>query len=858
MTKKSNHHPPRWADRFLEWYCNKELLEQLQGDVHELYYWRMAEKGHSAARRSFIWDVLRLFKWSNIKRKKSKSQKFNNMGIIKNYFKIGLRNLWKQRMPSTINIIGLSLAIGCCLVAFKWIEQVLVRDAYHSKADEIFLVTPTRMVEGDQKRFGFIPSDWSEEFALDASGIVDKTRVSYATPNVKSENKEWIDRVSYVDEGYFRMFDFKMIYGSGSSINDLGSVIISESQAKVYFGDEFPLGKKLEINGKTYVVNGVVEDEPNNTSLRNGIMLNHKIKEQEYEGLFRSWIFVQIDKKSQETVDRAFTQVMEKFNDTHPDNPYTSIQFESLNTMAHNSEEISGGLGSTIPIEPVILLACIGGFMLTLATFNYINISISMAMKRMKEIGVRKVIGSKKRQLITQFLIENLLLVVVAVVLGILLASAYFLPGFNQISGSNIDMDILTHRNLWGFLIALILFITIASGAYPAFYVASFKPVNIFRGNQNTSGKRKFTGALLTFQMTLAIVTIMAAVMFVYTNQMQLKADWGYAHQDKWGIVYPDGVSKSAIDKAILALPEVESISRTNDIIGDTWQDQPTYMPDGRRFETAYFHVGNDYMDHLGIELVAGRYFDKNLNSENEKTAIVNEQFMKSHEGEFEPDMIVNFDSIEYRVVGVVSDFHYRPFNTKIIPAIFIKKADSLSTIVSIQVNETDKTVMRAKLDAILDEIAPDQRHIVYAHTQVFDNYFDETIGMQNIMVFVAILAVLLSGMGLYGLVSVNISSRIKDFGIKKILGATGFELSRDVYRRFAWIIGIAIVLGGTISVYLIGTLLESFYAGNQQNIGPVPLIFGGLILISVAYITIYTQVFQVKRMNPAETLRVE
>lgn len=858
MTEMSKPHPPKWANRFLAWYCNSELLEQLQGDVHELFYWRLAEKGHSAAKRQFIWDVLRLFKWSNIKRKKRKTQNFNNMGMIKNYFKIGLRNLWKQRMPSTINIIGLSLAIGCCLVAFKWIEQVFVSDSFHSKSDQIFLLTPTKMVDGDQKRLGYIPSDWSEEFGLDASGVKDKTRVSYGTPMVKSGKIDWPELVTYVDAGYFRMFDFKMIYGSGESINDLGSVIMSESQAEVYFGQEFPLGKQIMINQKTYVVSAIIADAPKNTSLRHGILLNHKIKEQEYDKLFRSWVFVEIDESSRTAVELAFNQVMGQYNDTHEDNPYTSIEFESLNTMAHNSLEVSGGLGSPVPIEPVILLACIGGFMLTLATFNYINVSISMAMKRMKEIGVRKVIGSKKRQLITQFLVENLLLIVVAVAIGLLLAAAYFLPGFNQISGSNLEMNMLAHGNLWIFLLVLILFITVASGAYPAFYVASFKPVNIFRGNQNTKSKRRFTGVLLSFQMTLAIVTIMAAVMFVYTNKVQQKADWGYTHQDKWGMRYLPSLPKSAIDEAILALPEVQSISRTVDVIGDTWQDQSTYLPDGRSFETAYFEVSNNYLDHLGIELVAGRYFSAELTSENDKSVIVNERFMKTHQGNFEPNMIVNFDSTEYRVVGVVKDFHYRPFNTDIIPAIFIKKPDSLQQSVSIKVNTTDMASLRLKFEEILEELAPDDRHIIYAYSEVFDSYFEETKGMQDIMVFVATLAILLSSMGLYGLVSVSVSSRMKDFGIKKILGASGFELSKDVYKRFAWIIGIAIVLGGTISVFLIGVLLESLYSGNQQQIGILPLLFGGFILASVAYITIYTQIFQVKRMNPASTLRVE
>ena len=147
-------HPPKWADRFLCWFCNPKLLEQIQGDVHELFYWRLEEKGVRKAKRSFTWDVVRLFRWSNIKGKSGQTQKLNNVAMFKNYFKIGIRNLWKQRMPSSINVIGLSLAIACCLVAFKYIEYQLIRDAFHEKGDRIYLATHEAFEENEVATYG--------------------------------------------------------------------------------------------------------------------------------------------------------------------------------------------------------------------------------------------------------------------------------------------------------------------------------------------------------------------------------------------------------------------------------------------------------------------------------------------------------------------------------------------------------------------------------------------------------------------------------------------------------------------------------------------------------------------------------
>ena len=782
--------------------------------------------------------------------------------MFKNYIKIGLRNLWKQKMPSTINIIGLSLAVGCCLVSFKWIESNLVRDRHHEHAYETYLVTPTRTIDGDQMRFGVTALHVADILENDVPGVEAVVRYTNGYGQIRVEEARFGNYYTYTEPSFFEVFSYPLIHGDKSALDDPRSVALSESNAKAFFGDEYPIGKEIgiEIAGeeKFFVVSAVFENAPRNSSMRPGVLLNIlHLEDREDKLTTNAWTFILLDEEvAPESLQPQLAQIVEEKRELTPKSVYDDLSLEPLVTMARNSDQIASSFGGLPPMAPFILLTCIGLFMLLLSTFNYVNIATVMAMKRVKEIGVRKVIGGRRRQLITQFLIENLLLCTLAIVVGCLLASAFFLPWFNNISGGDLTLDLLGHQNLWWFLLILLVFITLVSGAYPAFYISSFKPVVIFRGGGAKNSKRRLTGSLLTFQMILAVITIMAGIMFVQTNRVNESRDWGYDQFSKLVVRVPFEQSYAALKAEIEKNPNVLEVSGSRTIIGQTFNSEKLIKGEEELY-ASFFYAEANYPKMMGMNLKAGTFFSEEARSQNQRSLIVNERFMRDLRLEFEEGLTIRKDSLTYNIIGVVEDFHYVSFSEVIRPAAFNVVPDSLLRNITIQVREGTTLAVSEELEASLETFDADNQYNFNRQDAIFDGHFREMNGIRNVMLFTATLSMLLSAMGLFGLVSLSISSRIKDFGIKKVLGANFLQLSKDVYKRFALILGIAIVIGGTLSVFIIGVLLDEVY-GYHEEIGIVPMSLAGLVLLTVAALTINTQVRQVKRMNPAETLRTE
>lgn len=857
--KEDLPNPPKRADRFLSWYCNPKLLEQVQGDVHELFYWRLEEEGHKKAKRSFAWDVLRLFRWSNIKRSTSQTQKINNIAMFKNYFKIGLRNLWKQRMPSTINIVGLSLAIGCCIVAYMYIESQFVRDDYHEKSDNIYLATHDAFVDGDIQRYGYLSIAISDRIGQDYSGVERVVKYAGRGISVKVDNRDFSEFAGFTDKGFFDSFSFTLIHGDERALDKPNQVAIAEGISKRYFGDEYPIGKVIKIRfgeeSQDFEVAAVFEEAPHNSSIRPEILLNYEwLKRNRDAKEINTNVFIELDKgvDPQELI-AGFQTLVPVQNGFNLEQKYDAIGLEPIETMAKNSNQIEGGMGRTPPMAPMILLACIGSFMLILATFNYINIATLMATRRIKEIGVRKVIGGKRSQLIMQFLVENLILCTIAVSLGCLLAASFFMPQFNDISGSEISLNIFGHDSLWIFLLSLLFFIAFASGIYPAFFVSKFKPVKIFRGNQSVGSKRRFTSVLLTFQFILATITILAGIMAVRANNSNESREWGYDQYNKIVV----GVSPAyyqPLREQVLKNPNVQDVAGSVNSLSRTWNFQSMKVGEVEMIGQV-LTADTHYPELLEIPLVSGRYFDKSLVSDLSNSVLVNQTFMDRFGLDNEHDNQVTIDSTNYQVVGVLSDYYYSSFQDGIEPAVFLAAPDSLMTSLTVLVKQGSILDVREDLEAVWENLGTEVPFNSHIQSETRDGEFEDTRGLRNVLLFTASLAIFLSAMGLFGLVSLNISERIKDFGIKKVLGASTLHITKEVYKKFSVILGLAIVLGCLAGIKVVGLLLDSVY-GEHTPINAMTLGLAALILLGIAALTIQTQMRRIRNMNPAETLR--
>jgi len=863
MSKKQLH-PPKWADRFLAWYCNPKLLEQIQGDVHELFYWKLSEEGPEVAKRMFIWNVIRLFRWSNIKRN-SKRQKQNNMGIFKNYFKIGLRNLWKQRMPSTINIIGLSLAIGCSIVVFKFVEYNYVKDNFHENLDDLFLVTHWEDLESNKGRSGVTDKVLSKEILASVPGIKYSTRYSFQQLEARVEKMIKYNSVLYVDPDFTDMFSFELLAGNPNALNSADYVVMDERSAKGLFGEQSAIDQKLELKiggeWKVFTVGAVYRDRPMNSSIQIEILLNYEHLDRYLSNTRDTWdtnLFIQRqDGVEESSIVSSMNELLPIHNKDNEVNPYTAFELEPLRTMANNSNEMSAGVGSSPQLAPILTLTAIAVFMLLLATLNYVNISLAMVMKRLKEIGVRKVIGGKRRQLISQFLIENLLLCFLSILLGMLFAHSFFLPGFNSIAGSSFNLNILSSTNLILFLLGLLAFITIASGLYPAVVASSFKPISILRKSTQRSGNRILSNIFLTFQMILAMVTIVAAVMFVHTNRVNRAMDWGYDQYDKLTFAIPGDEYKEAYRDYIESNPSIEDFAGTKSIIGQTLNGVQFKNGEVETYGEL-FSVGRNYPNLLGLELIDGRLFDPELDSDLENKLIVNSAFLERLQLTFDPDgTTIMQDSIEYSILGVVDNYHYADPGQKIRGAAMRAISEEEYSAYMVKMIDGDIFEQRDEIQASLQEFVDEKTVYIAVQSLLFDRFYDEVEGIGNIMIFTATIAILLAAMGLYGLVNINVTNHIKDFGIRKVLGANRKNLAKTVLSRFLYVLLIAILIGCPIAVLLVETLINDIQ-NYAPKVGFGPLSVSVSILLFVAIATLNIQIERVRKMNPSETLRAE
>lgn len=781
--------------------------------------------------------------------------------MFKNYFKIGLRNLWKQRMPSTINVVGLSLAIGCCLVSFKYIEFQLVRDSFHEKGDQIYLGTHKAFEDNDVYEFGYFSWAIGDLIREDYAGI--KNVVQYSTRSVQVElgDQGFSENGAFTNKEFFDVFSFDIIYGDKEALANKDRVALAEMTAKRFFGDVDPIGKIISVTlggeSHDFEVGVVYKEAPNNSSIRPEVIIHP------------DWFIGDADRKTlianfflelEQGVD--FTDVIGQLqslvtvqNGFNLDRKYEEVGLEPLTTMAKNSDRIRFGLGSRPPMAPMILLACIASFMLILATFNYINIATAMATRRIKEIGIRKVIGSNRGQLVVQFLTENLILCALAMVLGCLLAAGFFIPKFNVISGSTLKLDILNHANLQLFLVGLLFFLTFASGAYPAFFVSRFKPVRIFRGSESIGGKRRFTMGLLTFQFVLAMITIVAGVASVQNNNLYENKAWGYNQNDKL-VVNLSKEKFQAFRSEAMKNPNVLDVAASFNSLNKHWDFRKMKVGE-LEYEGQYLRSDAYYPEFMEIPLVDGRYFDKAILSDLTSSILVNEAFMKTFQLENFVGTTVTIDSTNFQVVGVLKDYFYSSFQDGIAPAVFKALPDSLLTTITFQAREGKMIELRDQLEASWTQIESEAPFSAHFQSEVREREFEDMRGLRNVLVFTASLAVVLAAMGLFGLVSLNVSAKFKDYGIKKVLGASVMALLKDVYKQFSFIMLFAVAVGSLAAVKVVGLLLDSVY-GEHAPIDLIPLGLAALLLLSVAAMTINIQMRRVRLMNPSETLRTE
>ncbi len=818
MVETNHIAPPQWPLKLLRFFVKKRYLEEIEGDMEELFYDNVEHLSYRKAKRIYTLEMLKLLRPILI-RNLEVLERINQYAMFKNYFKVSIRGLMKSPLNSFINVFGLSAAIGICVFAYAFATWTISTDQFHEYKNEVYLITFFADRDGVPQQFGRSPMPLGEILKQDFAHINKMCRVEDRNVIMKYRDYVFHERVRYTDQEFLEMFTFPLKYGASKSLRDVSSIILSEDMAVKYFGAENPVGQDIlmifgkdpagQTLSKVFKVTGVAKEFPKACTITFDFLINFENFQTAELGYdFHDWnsfvnaTFIQVNKPLDlKTIEHGMEKYRKLQNDAvQKDWALSSFVFEPLATLHIKSEHIRDDISrsSADNYTSIVYMCVIAGLIMILACFNYINIAITTAAKRLKEIGLRKTIGATRWLVIVQFLSENIVVTSFALVFGLILGMTVFIPGFNQMWQFDMDFKI-TDPNFWIFLTSILLITSVASGIYPSLYISKFQVVGILKGAVKFGQKNPLTKIFLCVQLTLACIFITIAVMFYQNSNYMMKRSWGYNHTQTMYAKVPDQAAYEELNALMLQNPNVISASGSV----------------------------------LINELLA-----KNMSWENP----VGQHF--------------TIDSTLYEVVGVIRDFHSYSFSRPIKPVIFRIAEKENYAFLSLKVRDGSEVETFKALQTSWAKLFPEIPFEGNFQEDVWPGYFKANRIYNIVWSVITFIAVSLAALGLYGLITLNVTGRVKEFCIRKVLGAGTNSIASNITNQYLVLFGTAMVLGAPLGYILTKLLFESF--PYHMPVGFSSSVIAVTILIMVLLFTVITQIRKVLKMNPVEGLKVE
>ncbi len=859
--------PPKWADKFLQWYCRPDKLEEIQGDLHELFR-RKSARSKRIAQWQFVWNVIRFFKLKNVRNVKPVNSFYTTM--FKSYLLTGMRNAISNRLTTLINVLGLSLGVGVAVTVFIFMDFMWHMDSFHSNKERIYEVVS--MVNENNKLvpWGDSPLMLGPFLSSEHPEVESTARVEFGGAAVRYNDVVFSESIWFVDPTFQQIFSFPVIKGDQLALKNKNSIVLTGPIAQKYFGAVEPVGQTLSLKfsdgSKQEFIVGAVLRLPENSGMRFGILLS---MEKFYDlGLkdTQSW---------RDLVDATFVMLkpghdiaelksgMDKYSALYNSNTTSqrggveSFDFVSLPELSSKSNVISSEISYGADPKGVWSMGIIALLLLLLACFNYMNVAVATVSTRLKEIGIRKVIGSGRKQIVQQFLTENVLMCTFSLVTGAMLSYLLFLPGINSLYPFEIPFMLSSGNTVLLFFFGLLTFIGLVSGTYPALYVSRFTPIAILRGREKFGQRGLFSRILLTSQFVLAFTTIVGSFVFIDNATFQRNRDWGYNHDRNIVVPVKNKTQYLALRDKVSSNQNIESVAGSADAVGH--QNRPINIDDlqKKKFQAVEYLAGYDYLETMNMRLKEGRFFKKEIETDNRESVIINESFAKHMNWRQPLKQSFEYDSVKYYVVGVVYDFHYSGFYNITLPVIFRVAPENNFRFLSLRTGPNKQAEVESFLKGAWKEVAPDDPYEGFFQDSVLEIFYRDNDANIKLLYFFSTMAVLLACLGLFGLVSYNITRRIKEFSIRKVFGANVLQIFKLMNRDYIMILGVAFLIGAPAGFYFVNTLIQHLYPEPQAP-NPLPFLVAISLMAATVAITVGSQLRRVITENPTSTLRSE
>ncbi len=884
---KNKKKPPRLANRFLRWYCRAELLDEVAGDLYELFQRRVVDKGIWKAKALYWLNVLMFLHPDYIR--KRKYHPTNHMAMFRNYFKIGWRNLIKQKMYSAIKVGGLALGVAACLLISLFIRDELSYDQQYPEGDRMYRVFRVLNLPGETLKDVHFPaplaSTLTEHFPeVEAAGRI-LTSELFGAGSKQVRRADQVENIyeegfAYADQEWLDILQPTFVYGDRSrALDKPNTIILSKSKADKFFPDEDPLGKTLILNNdenQPYTIGGVFEDLSTKSHLPFDFYMT--LTEREFgEGEQTSWYYYnyhtylkvepgsdveKLESKISESIVNHYilpTMQEARHADAEEFAKRLSIQLQPVKDIHLRSAGINDKLNHG-DIRFVWLFGIIAGFILIIACINFVNLSTAKSANRAKEVGLRKVVGSFRKQLIHQFLTESILFSLLSFGLALLLAFL-LLPYFNELSSKSL---VLSWHEWWLFplLGMAAAVIGMLAGLYPAFYLSHFKPAQVLKGGLSRGSKSpKLRSILVIFQFITSLVLIIGTIIIYQQMQFILHKEVGFEKEQVLLIQGANTLDKQlpAFKNELSKLSDVEQVSVSDYLpIEGSKRNTNSFWKVGKVEEDApvsgqIWRVDHDYINTMGMNMVAGRVFSVEMASDSQ--AVVINQRMAQELGLKNPlgERITNGGAV-WQVIGVVQDFNFQSLKETIRPLCLV--IGNSPSVVSVKVNTDDMPALIEAVTSIWKQFLPHQSIRFTFLDESFARIYADVHRMVRIFTSFAVLAIIIACLGLFALSAFMIEQRRKEISIRLVLGASLSEVFRLLTQNYLGLVMISLLMAAPIAWYLMQQWLEDYVYRIQ--ISWDVFLWAGLIATFITLFTISYQSIRAALINPVNNLRNE
>lgn len=799
--------------------------------------------------------------------------------MLKNYIKVTLRNLLKQKVFVSINILGLGLALACCIVAYLNSKYNWDFDKNHTNIDHIYKIHNLRENQGDLKEYGRVPMPMAEAIKNDFAGVDRVFRLENHVFTVRDNSQEKVfnTALAYADPGFLESFTFPLISGNLNSYHQIDRTIVTQEYAKKFFGDENPIGQVLTVfddTGKSFnfIIGGVVEKAPHNSSVHFEMLVGFENRFRMYDdnvkgnwGAFAQATFLYFNNPSKaKEIEPLLAKYIPVQTEARPDFVVYEFLLSPMNNHAHISNDVRWDvLRDASPAAAVLTPQIMALLILLVACFNFTNTAIATSNRRLKEIGVRKVMGGSRKQLIIQFMIENLTVCFMAILMSIIMAS-YLVPTYSAMwEGMDLEMNLEKDFQLYLFLGLLLIFTTMLAGLYPSLYISKYEPVRILRGSLSIGGAGRLTKILLASQYTFTVIAIFASIAFIQNARYQETLDMGYNRNQIIGVSLLNENQYQKTMASMNANPDIIQIASGKNHIGR--DDYGLVLKNGDQEVNAnMLDVGIGYIETMDLKIVDGRSFSKELEaSDSQNSIIVNEKMVEEFDWT-EPigQKITINDTTTLTVVGVVQNFYMYGFWAPIeAQGIRLKSLrfedDGTYSFLIAKADVNNITEVYDYLEQNWNSNIPNKVFAGFYQDELLRGAKEVNDNITMIFSFLGIVAFILSSLGLFTLVSINLIKRIKEIGVRKVLGGGIGHIIYLINKDYVLLLLISSVLGVTLGYVLIDAMIASiftYYKPMDFFTFAIPIF--SIITISLTIASLRT--FKTAQVNPVKALRYE